>query len=242
MPPGLLIGCSGFNYSDWKSTFYPEGLAQRKWLKYYCTVFDTVELNVTFYRLPLARTFEHWRDETPGGFAFSLKGSRYITHIKRMLDVEEAVRTFFDRAMLLGEKLQAVLWQFSPGFKSDAGRLKIFLQLLSHYPVRHTLEFRNESWINNEVLDLCKKHNVSLCAADWPPFLDDLPLTADFVYIRRHGVEGNYESDYPKSSISNDSRKIKKYMKDGRDVFIYFNNDAHGYAPKNARELAGMLK
>ncbi len=237
----LRIGCSGFNYSDWKGTFYPRGLAQSKWLGHYSTVFDTVELNVTFYGLPLSKSFERWRDETPDGFAFSLKGSRFITHIKRLLDVEEPVRTFFDRAMILDEKIKVVLWQFPAAFKYDIARLNIFLHLLSHYPVRHTLEFRNESWINDETVALCKGLNISLCTADSPPFLNDVPQTSDFVYIRRHGVSGNYSSDYPKSDLRKDASEIKSYLKT-KDVFIYFNNDAYGYAPKNARELAEMLK
>lgn len=239
--PKLHIGCSGFNFSDWKSVFYPSVLPQRKWLEHYCTIFGTVELNVTFYRLPLPKTFYYWHSITPSKFAFSLKGSRYITHMKRLLDVEDAVRTFFDKALILEEKLHVVLWQFPPGFKADIGRLKIFLQYLAHYSVRHTLEFRNESWIGDEVVDLCREYNVSLCMADWPPFLNNLPTTADFIYIRRHGEGGNYESDYPRTSLTSDAKQIGKYMKDGKDVFIYFNNDAHGYAPKNAKELMELI-
>lgn len=240
--PKLHIGCSGFNFSDWKGVFYPPNLPQRKWLEHYCTVFDTVELNVTFYRLPLAETFVTWHNVTPSNFAFSLKGSRYITHIKRLVDVEEAVRTFFEKALILEGKILVVLWQFPPRFMADIGRLEIFLQYLAHYPVRHTLEFRNNSWINDEVVDLCKRYNASLCMADWPPLFDNLPETADFIYIRRHGEGGNYESDYPKASLRNDAMRIKQHLKDGKDVFIYFNNDARGYAPKNAKELIGMLK
>jgi len=139
----LRIGCSGFNYRDWKGNFYPEYLPQKKWLEYYCTVFKTVELNVTFYRLPLVTTVEKWYAETPSDFAFSLKGSRFITHIKRLLDPEESLDLFFERAMLLKEKLKVVLWQFSPGFKIDLERLSRFLKLLENYPVRNTFEFRN---------------------------------------------------------------------------------------------------
>jgi uncharacterized protein YecE (DUF72 family) len=242
MAPQLHIGCSGFNYSDWTGVFYPPGLPQRRWLEHYCTIFDTVELNITFYRLPLIRSFETWNAITPDNFAFSLKGSRYITHIKRLLDVEEPVRSFLDRAIILGEKLRVVLWQFSPGFKADIRRLDLFLRILGHYPVRHTFEFRNESWFSDEVVDLCRSYNVSLCMADWPPFLDELPSTADFVYFRRHGVEGNYASDYPKAALGKDAKRIRKYLRDGKDVFVYFNNDASGFAPKNAHELLTMLK
>jgi uncharacterized protein YecE (DUF72 family) len=239
--PGIYIGCSGFNYWDWKGNFYPSDLPQKKWLEYYCTVFNTVELNVTFYRLPLARTFDKWHAETPHDFVFSLKGSRFITHIKRLLEPEEPLALFFERALRLKGKLKVVLWQFSPGFKIDLERLGRFMKLLEDYPVRNTLEFRHESWMTERVMDMCSKYRVSLCMADWPEFLDDLPLTSDFVYIRRHGEAGSYATSYPKSSLRKDAKRIKKYTKEGKDVFIYFNNDFHAYAPMNAQELMEML-
>jgi uncharacterized protein YecE (DUF72 family) len=238
----IRIGCSGFSYGDWKGNFYPADLVQKKWLEYYCTVFKTVELNVTFYRLPLAGAFDKWHGETPDDFAFSLKGSRFITHIKRLLDPEEPLNSFFERALLLKEKLKVVLWQFSPGFKIDLERLERFLMLLRKYPVRNTFEFRNESWMTEKVAELCAKHGVCLCMADWPEFLDDLKSTSDFVYIRRHGKGGNYAAAYSKEDLRKDARRINNYMKDRKDVFIYFNNDFHGYAPMNAKDLIGMLK
>jgi len=240
--PEIYIGCSGFSFSDWKGNFYPSDLPQRKWLEYYCTIFNTVELNVTFYRLPLAKTFDKWHAETPPGFAFSLKGSRYITHIKRLLDPEEPLALFFQRALCLKEKLKVVLWQFSPRFKIDLERLKRFLELLGNYPVKNTLEFRNESWMTKKVADLCAKHRVSLCMADWPEFLADIPVAADFVYIRRHGERGNYATLYPKAALRKDASRIENYIKNRKDVFMYFNNDFQGYAPRNARELSEMLK
>lgn len=240
--PDLRIGCSGFNYRGWRENFYPADLPQKKWFEYYCKVFNTVELNVTFYRLPIADTFKKWHDETPEGFVFSLKGSRFITHIKRLLDPEEPLRLFFGRAMNLREKLKVVLWQFPPSFKLNLSRLKKFLKLFKKYPVRHTLEFRHESWISGDVFALCMENNVSLCMADWPEFIDNLPVTSDFIYIRRHGAGGSYATCYSKAEIREDAKRIKSYLKDKKDVYIYFNNDAFGYAPKNARELMEMLK
>jgi len=148
------IGCSGFNYRDWKETLYPCDLPQRRWLEHYSTIFPTVELNVTFYRLPLLSTFIKWRDQTPPGFAFSLKGSRYITHIKRLKQVEEPLERFFQRALQLKEKLRVVLWQFPPGFKVNLERLGLFSKLLEKYPIRNTLEFRHESWITADNIRL----------------------------------------------------------------------------------------
>ncbi len=240
--PEIYVGCSGFNYGDWKGNFYPSDLPQKKWLQYYCTVFNTVELNVTFYRLPLAGTFDKWRAETPPDFAFSLKGSRYITHIKRLLDPEEPLELFYERALRLKEKLKVVLWQFSPGFKIDIERLRKFLMLLGNYPVRNTLEFRHESWMTKGVIDLCSKYGVSLCMADWPEFLDDIAVTADFVYQRRHGQGGNYATLYSMADLREDALRIKGYVKNSKDSFMYFNNDFQGYAPRNARELLEILK
>ena len=240
--PELKIGCSGFNYGGWKGNFYPSDLPQKKWLDFYCKIFNTVELNVTFYRLPLASTFSKWHNETPSDFVFSIKGSRFITHIKRLLDPQVPLEIFFERALNLKEKLRVVLWQFSPSFKINIERLKFFLKLLKKYPVKNTLEFRHESWITEEVINLCRKHNISLCTADWPEFIDELPVTSDFVYIRRHGKGGSYATCYSKAELKKDAKKIKNYLKDNKDVFIYFNNDAYGYAPKNAKELMEMLK
>ncbi|OPY83081.1 MAG: hypothetical protein A4E65_00716 [Syntrophorhabdus sp. PtaU1.Bin153] len=240
--PAVYIGCSGFNYTGWKSTFYPDHLPQKKWLEYYCTIFSTVELNVTFYRLPLLKTFEKWHEETPRGFSFSLKGSRFITHIKKLLDPEEPLALFSERSSPLQEKLKVVLWQFPPGFAINMERLERFVELLGRYPARNTLEFRNQSWMTEKVLNLCRTHNICLCMADWPPFINELPVTSDFVYIRRHGLEGDYATSYPETALTKDAASIKRYMADGKDVYVYFNNDAHGYAPRNAGELKKMIK
>lgn len=240
--PALRIGCSGFNYADWKGTFYPRGLPRRKWLHYYCTIFKTVELNVTFYRLPMQTTFQRWHDETPEDFAFSLKGSRLITHVKRLKEIAGPVNIFFERALLLKEKLIAVLWQFSPAFSIDLKRLQGLLSLLKGYPVRNALEFRHQSWLTEETLVLCRDSNVSLCMADWPPFLDDLPITSDLVYIRRHGREGNYAASYTKAELKEDAKRIQGFLDTGRDVYIYFNNDANGHAPENAETLISLLQ
>lgn len=235
------IGCSGFNYSHWLGTFYPQDLPQRKWFQHYCTVFSSVELNVTFYRVPLPATFDKWYQETPDDFVFSLKGSRFITHVKRLIDPEAPLDRFFEAALRLKEKMQVVLWQFPPRFKADKERLIRFLRVLSDYPVRNTLEFRHESWISQDVIDICREYRVGLCMADWPKFIDDLPVTADFVYIRRHGETGGYDTCYSKAALKRDAMRIKAYLKSGKDVFVYFNNDAFGYAPKNAYELLEML-
>jgi uncharacterized protein YecE (DUF72 family) len=236
----LRIGCSGFLYDHWRKNFYPEDLSKNYWLEYYSKHISTVELNVTFYKLPDRETFSKWYLSTPEGFVFSLKGSRFITHIKKVKDCAEPVEAFFSRALLLKEKLGVILWQFPPSLALDLERLKDFIELLEPYEMKNTFEFRNKTWINKKVVDLLKKKNVALCMADWPDFLDKLPLTANFVYIRRHGQEGSYATEYSKELLNKDAKRIKAYLKQKKDVFIYFNNDAFGYAPKNVSELVTL--
>jgi uncharacterized protein YecE (DUF72 family) len=239
--PQLSIGCSGFSYDHWRGAFYPDGLPQSKWFAHYCSVFASVELNVTFYRRPKPMTCEKWWRETQDNFVFAIKGSRFITHVKRLIEPEEPLERFFAATLRLGEKLGAVLWQFPPGLAADAERLARFLELLDRYPVRNALEFRHESWLTADITNLCREHNAALCMADWPDFLDELPLTADFVYLRRHGRSGDYATRYDHEELARDARRIRGYLDGGRDMFIYFNNDARGYAPENAQELREML-
>lgn len=239
--PLLHIGCSGFSYPDWQGTFYPEGLPQRRWFAHYCGVFSSVELNVTFYRLLRPATFVRWREETPPGFVFSVKGSRFITHVKRLAEPGGPLERFFDGVLQLGAKLSTVLWQLPPSLECDAERLGRFLECLRPYPARNALEFRHESWLNDEIIALCRAHSAALCMADWPPFINTPPLTADFVYIRRHGQGGHYSSSYTTEELAADDVRIRGYLASGRDVHIYFNNDYHAHAPQNALELAAML-
>ena len=240
--PELRIGCSGFSYRHWRGPFYPEGLGQKGWFSYYGSRLSTVELNVTFYRTPTAETCTKWYQESGADFSFALKGSRYITHLKRLLETEAPLEKFFAPARLLREKLRVVLWQFPPQFGCSLERLEPFLALLANYPVRSALEFRNESWLRGEVVQLCKARNVSICRADWPAFLDAAPLTADFVYLRRHGAQGSYSGEYTRAQLALDADRIRGYLAGGLDVFIYFNNDAGGAAPRNAMELAALVR
>ncbi|HEY5975389.1 MAG TPA: DUF72 domain-containing protein, partial [Geobacteraceae bacterium] len=238
----LYIGCSGFNYPHWRGRFYPGELPERAWFGHYCGCFRSVELNVTFYRLVKPETFSRWQRETPAGFSFSLKGSRFITHVKRLADPEEPLERFFAGASHLGEKLRTVLWQLPPAFGCNTARLARFLALLGRYPVRHALELRNATWDTAEVADLCREHRVALCLADWPEFTDRLPLTADFVYLRRHGRQGDYATCYSQEQLRGDADRIARYLGQGLSVQVYFNNDADAHAPTNALELARLLE
>lgn len=240
--PHLYIGCSGYSYQHWRGVFYPDHIPQKQWFAHYRSIFSTVELNVTFYRLPKVETFQHWYADTASDFSFAVKGSRFITHRKRLAGVEEALDRFFEGAMELREKLQVVLWQLPPSFRVSLERLEPFLSLIDRYPVRHTFEFRHESWLCPEVIELCQKHKAALCMADAPAFLASPPVTSDFIYIRRHGYGGSYTGNYSNEELQRDAERIRGYLARGLDVFVYFNNDIGGYAPRNASELAGMLE
>ncbi|HET6515896.1 MAG TPA: DUF72 domain-containing protein [Thermodesulfovibrionales bacterium] len=240
--PTIYVGCSGFFYNHWKGPFYPADLSQKQWLQYYSSRFRTVELNVTFYSLPDKETFHRWYQETPTGFIFSIKGSRFITHVKKLKASAEPLDVFFSRVVALKEKLGTILWQLPPGLKGDPSRLADFLELLKPYGVKNAFEFRDASWVSKKVFTLLERERASLCMADSPAFLNDLPLTAAFVYIRRHGQAGDHASCYSQEQLKADAGMIRKYVKQGKDVFIYFNNDAFGYATKNAQELIALLK
>jgi uncharacterized protein YecE (DUF72 family) len=237
----LKIGCSGFLYDHWRKNFYPEDLSKTYWLEYYSRHFPTIELNVTFHRLPERETFTKWYLSTPKDFVFSLKGSRFITHVKKLKDCAEPIEVFFSRASLLKEKLGIILWQLPPTFNLDVERFKEFLEALKPYGMRNTFELRNKTWINKKVIDLLEKEKATLCMADYPEFLNKLPLTSDFVYMRRHGKEGSYATSYSTETLKENAKDIKAYLKQKKDVFIYFNNDAFGYAPRNAAELITLL-
>ena len=242
-PPGAHVGCSGFSYDHWRGVFYPEGLAKKNWLEYYASKFHTVELNVTFYRLPRESAFLGWYEKTPDNFLISVKASRYITHVKRLKDAAQPMARFFENVRPLDEKLAVVLWQLPPSFKADPERFRVFIRELGRYKtIKNAFEFRNETWVkNNEILEMLAGEGHALCMADWPDFLEELPQPAGFVYIRRHGRGGSYGGSYSDEELRRDAARIRQYRKSGKEVFIYFNNDQEGFAPQNALYLEGLL-
>lgn len=249
--PKLFIGTSGWNYAHWQGIFYPKGLSQNKWLEYYTQFFNSVELNVTFYRLVKRQIFENWRKRTPKGFYFVPKGSRFITHIKRLKDCREPLKLFFDAVSGLKEKLSCILWQLPPGYKKDLGRLELFLKLLKKANIRQAFEFRNESWFDNEVYGLLKGYNACLCIAHSPEFPCPVrnvvsngarakEVTSDFLYLRFHGGQSLYASDYSDKELKDWASFAKKSKT--KAIFAYFNNDANAYAVKNALSFKKFLK
>jgi len=241
-----FVGTSGYNYSHWSDgVFYPGGLSEREWLEYYANFFNTVELNVSFYRLPKRSTFEGWRKRTPEDFTFVVKGSRYITHIKKLKDCGEALNLFFNHVEGLKEKLGAVLWQLPPNLHINCERLESFCKIIHDLKVssltRHSFEFRHRSWFCKEVYSILKKYGFSLCIAHsnyWPY---EEVTTSDFVYLRFHGGEILYGSNYSEKELRDWASKARYWMGKGKDIYAYFNNDAHGFAVKNALRFKELL-
>ncbi|MBU1871860.1 MAG: DUF72 domain-containing protein [Candidatus Omnitrophica bacterium] len=236
----VFVGTSGWNYSHWKKVFYPDGLPQREWLEYYLRFFSCVELNVTFYRLVKQATFKNWYGRTPKNFCFAVKGSRFITHIKRLKDTKEALDLFVKNATGLKEKLALILWQLPPGFKKDINRLTIFLNLLKKTKLRHCFEFRNESWFNEEVYRLLEEYNFSLCIAHSARFPCEKVVTADYLYLRFHGGDSLYSSNYSDKELKAWAKFARQFKKE-KDIFVFFNNDSQGFAVKNALRFKELL-
>lgn len=243
MPKGkVFIGTSGYSYYHWKGIFYPEDLPSYKWLEYYIKHFKTTELNVTFYRLPQKSVFKNWYKRTPKNFLFVCKGSRFISHVKKLKGIKEAVKLFFDNVLLLKEKLGLVLWQLPPSWKLNISRLEDFLNIISKYKIRQAFEFRNATWFCSKVFKILKKYKVGLVIADSPRYPLVEKITSDFVYLRFHGGQVLYGSEYSLKELKAWARKIKKWQKKGLDVFVYFNNDAYGFAVKNAKQLIKLTQ
>jgi len=238
--PEYYIGTSGWVYRHWREVFYPPKLAQSKWLEFYTRHFPTVELNSSFYRLPTEKAFSNWRQTSPEGFIYAVKVSRFITHIKRLKDVEEPIQTFLSRARLLKEKLGPLLYQLPPNMHRNDERLESFLSLLPK-GLRHIVEFRHESWLDEGVFEILRKHNIGFCVFDMPGLSCPLLATADFAYIRFHGSSGLYYSCYSDEELEDWARRISELAKSLDAVYIYFNNDAEGYAVTNAQTLTQKL-
>jgi len=237
----VYVGTSGFSYPHWgKGVFYPQDLPQREWFLYYVKQFDTVELNVSFYRLPKKETFAGWRKKAGRKFVFSVKGSRYITHIKRLKDCQKPVKTFFQNANGIKNKNDVVLWQLPPRYKVNLERLSQFLKILPE-GWRHAFEFREKSWLDEKVYKVLKKYNAAIVFQDYPDWPIAEEVTADFVYLRFHGKAHLYTSCYTKKDLEGWAKKIRGWIKKDLDCYVYFNNDALGYATENARDLKRMF-
>lgn len=242
----VYVGTCGYSYQHWKGgVFYPRGLPQRAWLEFYARHFNTLELNVTFYRLPEESTFRRWDEQTPSDFTFAVKGPRFITHIKRLKEPKDPLVKLRDNVLPLAAKVKCFLWQLPPGFKKDGARLGAFCEQVAKTKVLnqfvHAFEFREESWFCPEIYSVLKEFRFCLCLADSPARMGQDVLTADFTYARFHGGSALYSSEYSQAELKNWAAKIKRWEKRLKGVYAYFNNDACGYAVTNALRFREML-
>jgi len=235
------VGTSGWSYDHWRGGFYPDDIARGKELEHYATVFDTVELNSSFYHLPKPKTAQGWHERTPHGFVFAVKGSRYISHRLKLTDAGEAVQRFVDSIKPLAEKSGPILWQLPPGFACDRQRLASFLELKPP-DQRWAWEFRHESWFCSEVYELLERHNCALVWADTPDYPLETVATADFIYTRLHGHDKLYVSNYSDEQLESWTEKLLAAAGDECDIFVYFDNDTKGHAPRNAVTMRQMLR
>ncbi|MBD3299674.1 MAG: DUF72 domain-containing protein [candidate division Zixibacteria bacterium] len=240
------IGTSGWSYAHWaKGVFYPRGLKQGEWLPFLARTFDTVEVNSTFYRIPKPSIVERWRDITPSRFKFAVKLWRMITHQKKLDDCESQLRDFLDIYKLFESKRGPLLVQLPPTLQADFGKLNAFIDAIKDLSgkvrPKIVIEPRHESWFTDNLHQLLDRQRASLCVADMPKYSVEQPNDASFVYIRRHGPGGGYRGKYSETHIKNDAAHIRAWLKDGRDVYIYYNNDMQGYAVTNAKQLLDAL-
>jgi uncharacterized protein YecE (DUF72 family) len=237
----VRVGCSGWNYAHWRERVYPKGLPPGRWLAHYATLFDTVEVNNTFYRLPKREAVAGWVEQSPPDFVFAVKSSRYLTHLKRLTDLGDGIERFYERIdpLLRSPKMGPVLWQLPPNFKRDDDRLAEALGRLP--PSRHCFEFREPTWFAPEVYALLRKHDAALVIGDDPrrPFQAH-ELTAEWTFLRFHRGSRGRGGNYSDRELEEWADRIRGWRRRA-DVYAYFNNDWMGYAVRNGLKLKELL-
>jgi len=234
------IGCSGFHYKHWKEIFYPHGLAQSKWFNFYCEHFDTLELNVTFYRFPQLSFLEGWYKKSPPGFSFAVKAPRAITHYKKFLNSAEMISSFYSTvAEGLKDKLGCILFQLPPRYNYTDERLQLIISSVDT-TFNNVMEFRHESWWNSAVYNELAKHKVTFCGMSHPLLPDEIIKNTSVLYYRMHGVPDLYKSPYSTSALNKIINNVKKSHAI-KKAFIYFNNDIDGSAIKNATKMIELV-
>jgi uncharacterized protein YecE (DUF72 family) len=234
----IHVGCSGWHYAHWKGEFYPEDLPPAERFRYYAKHFDIVELNNTFYKLPTEAAVIGWKEKSPRHFRFAVKGSRFLTHMKKLKDPVVGLEKFFSRIDLLGPKLGPILFQLPPRWAIDADRLQTFLDALPRGN-RYAFEFRDPSWNTKTVYDLLTEFGAAYCIFDLAGFQSPLQLTADFTYIRLHGPGGRYQGSYSDATLECWADRLRAWRL--KEAFIFFDNDQSAFAPKNAVRLTEIL-
>ena len=238
------VGCSGWNYKSWRGRFYPTDLPVARWLEYYATRFDTVEINNSFYRLPDRSTFASWRTQVPSAFLYAVKASRFLTHMKRLLDPEDPLQRLFSSVSGLARRLGPVLYQLPPTLAIDLPRLDRFLRALprtSSGTRLHVVEFRHPSWYMTDTFELLTRRRVSLCLHDKLGSELEKPFVGPFVYVRFHGTSGRYHGSYSRRHLDRWANVLAEQTQQGKRVFAYFNNDPEAVATTNALTLRELI-
>lgn len=237
-----FTGCSGFHYDAWKGKFYPEDLTKKEWLGHYSKHFNTVEINHSFYQMPKEKDLKNWHSITPRHFRFTMKGSQYITHRKKLVNdekVRSGVKNFYDVVEVLKGKLGCILWQLPGNLHRNDEKLDTFCKILSNN-FKNVIEFRHLSWFTEPVMEILEKHDVGYCILSAP---DELPeqtvVTSDTAYVRFHGKEEWYVYDYSDKELEEWADKLKRLS--ARRIYLYFNNDANANAVKNAMKMQELL-
>jgi uncharacterized protein YecE (DUF72 family) len=238
--PRVWIGTSGWHYKHWLGAFYPPKTPAAGMLAYYSQFFDTVEINNSFYRLPPESALADWRDSTPPGFLFAMKGSRFLTHMKKLKDAEEGLERFLQRAEILGGKLGPILFQLPPNWEVNLPRLEEFLRILpAHH--RYAFEFRNASWNVPSIYELLSAYHAGYCIFHLAGAQSSIQITGPFAYLRLHGPGGKYQGSYSTADLHSWAQWISKWTSAGLDAYVYFDNDDSGYAVQNAMSLKAMI-
>ncbi len=236
------IGTAGWHYAHWRGPFYPEKIRAADMLNCYTSRFETVEINNSFYRLPSISALKQWRDSAPAGFCFAVKGSRYLTHMKKLKDPKPGLGKFFSRIDHLEKKLGPILFQLPPGWKCNGERLGSFLAALPKKH-RYAFEFRDVTWHNSTIYELLRRYNAAFCIYELAGFEAAPEITADFTYVRLHGPLANaYQGRYTRQRLTSWARRIKRWRGTLKDIYVYFDNDQQGFAAINALELKKMVR
>lgn len=236
----IHIGTSGWHYKHWVGTFYPPDLKKSEHFNFYAQLFDTVEINNSFYRLPSEKTFIQWKETAPENFLYAVKANRFITHMKKLKDPKASIERFFRNVDYLERTLGPILFQLPPKWRCNEKRLQEFLQALPA-GYQYAMEFRESSWYNERVYDMLNTHNVAFCIYELEHHQSPCIITARHVYVRLHGPDGKYEGKYSPESLQNWAKKCRGWLAEGRDVFFYFDNDQNGYAAENARSFRKII-
>lgn len=236
----IFIGTSGWHYDHWKGPFYPENLPAEKMLSYYSQHFQAVEINNSFYRLPDSESFAGWRKTVPGPFVFTVKGSRYITHMKKLIDPSETVPPLLAAATALKSKLGPILFQLPPRWKINPERLREFLKFLPA-KFRYAFEFRDSSWFDDRIYRCLRERGAAFCIYDLAGRLSPKAVTADFIYIRLHGPGKAYQGQYDTNTLAGWAGAFAAWQNQGKEIFCFFDNDQAGYAAQDALRLQEMI-